>query len=140
MKSIRVKDYMRSASVCFRAEMPVELAVQRMLDSDLFGVPVVDDTHHLIGYVSEQEVLAKELEGAYLSEPGSRIGDLMRTDVLTVEPDTSIIELAQMIAQGNKPKIYPVVDEFDRVVGIITRREVLKAISQQPMQFSSAAG
>ncbi|POB65950.1 hypothetical protein CRN59_33735, partial [Vibrio vulnificus] len=42
--------------------------------------------------------------------------------------DMSIIELADMMKVG-KPKMYPVVDN-KKLVGVITRRDVLKAIGQ----------
>jgi CBS domain-containing protein len=53
----------------------------------------------------------------------------MRSDVLTVSPEDSIIELAEVMS-GQKPKIYPVVNN-GQLVGVITRRDVLTAISTQ---------
>ena len=51
----------------------------------------------------------------------------MRKDAFTISPEMSVIELANMMQEG-KPKVYPVV-ENKKLVGIISRREVLKAIS-----------
>ncbi len=53
----------------------------------------------------------------------------MHADVLTVSPNDSIIELADVMS-GQKPKIYPVVED-GRLIGVITRRDVLNAISTQ---------
>ena len=52
----------------------------------------------------------------------------MYPEVLSVTSETSIIELADMMRVG-KPKVYPVIDS-GRLVGIITRRDVLKAIGK----------
>jgi CBS domain-containing protein len=52
----------------------------------------------------------------------------MYREVLSVAPHTSIIELADMMKVG-KPKMYPVIDN-GRLVGVITRRDVLRAIGK----------
>jgi CBS domain-containing protein len=50
----------------------------------------------------------------------------MRNDVLSVTPNKSITDLAQEML-GAKPKIYPVVEQ-QRLVGIVTRRDILMAL------------
>ena len=90
------------------------------------GVPVVDEHDHLIGFISEQDVLGKVLESTYLNEEPPLVKELMRHEVLTVTPNKSITDLAQEML-GSKPKVYPVVEQ-KRLVGIVTRREVLNAI------------
>ena len=52
----------------------------------------------------------------------------MRHEVLTVTPNKSVTDLAQEM-QGQKPKVYPVVEQ-ERLVGIVTRRDVVGAILQ----------
>ena len=56
------------------------------------------------------------------------MSDCMHPDVISVGPDTSIIELADMMQVG-KPKVYPVIDN-GKLVGIITRRDVLRAVAK----------
>ncbi len=90
------------------------------------GVPVVDDHDHLIGFISEQDVMGKVLESAYLNDEPPLVSDLMRHEVLSVPPTKSITDLAQEML-GAKPKVYPVVEQ-NRLVGIVTRRDVLNAI------------
>lgn len=91
------------------------------------GVPVVDERDHLIGFISEQDVLGKLLDSAYHSGQSALVRELMRQEVLTVTPDKSIVDLAQEML-GHKPKVYPVVDK-ERLVGIVTRRDILGALS-----------
>lgn len=90
------------------------------------GVPVVDDHDHLVGFISEQDVLGKMLESAYHDEEPPLVKELMRHEVLSVPPNKSITDLAQEML-GVKPKVYPVVEQR-RLVGIVTRRDVLSAI------------
>ncbi|MDT8895935.1 CBS domain-containing protein [Halomonas sp. I1] len=90
------------------------------------GAPVVDEHDHLIGFISEQDVLGKVLESAYLNDEPPLVRELMRHEVLSVTPNKSIIDLAQEML-GAKPKIYPVTEQT-RLVGIVTRRDVLNAL------------
>ncbi|SEN17541.1 CBS domain-containing protein [Halomonas caseinilytica] len=90
------------------------------------GAPVVDEHDRLIGFISEQDVLGKVLESAYLNDEPPLVRELMRHEVLSVTPNKSIIDLAQEML-GAKPKIYPVTEQA-RLVGIVTRRDVLNAI------------
>ena len=98
------------------------------------GVPVVDDRDHLIGFISEQDVLGKVLESTYLNEEPPLVRELMRHEVLTVTPNKSITDLAQEML-SNKPKVYPVVEQ-ERLVGIVTRRDVLNAILSMRMKHN----
>ncbi|MGQ7247769.1 CBS domain-containing protein [Halomonas sp. V046] len=90
------------------------------------GAPVVDERDQLIGFVSEQDVLGKVIESLYLDHEAPLVREVMRNEVLSVTPSKSIIDLAQEML-GAKPKVYPVTEQ-GRLVGIVTRRDVLNAI------------
>lgn len=126
MQSILVKDYMsrkpnaiqQSASVC---------DVVKVLTKDLTtGVPVVDEQNNLVGFISEQDCIKELLNEAFYAEESKVVNKLMVTDVLTVNPETSIIEVAENMSKG-PPKNYPVVDH-GKLVGILSRRSVLAAL------------
>ncbi|MBD8512040.1 CBS domain-containing protein [Photobacterium sp. WH77] len=129
MESIKVRDYMNTRPVTFEAGMSLSKALDKMLSSKQIGGPVVDEYRRVVGFVSEQDFIQKLLKVGYHCQDTHTVGDVMRTDVLTVNPETSIITLAETMS-GQKPKLYPVV-EGGRLVGIITRRNVLSAISDQ---------
>ncbi|NQZ93358.1 MAG: CBS domain-containing protein [Moritella sp.] len=130
MNSLKVSDYMQLRPIKLTADMPVATAVDRLLKSGHIGAPVVDDSDTLIGWISEQDCLASLLESSYYCEEVAIVEDLMRSDVLTVRVEDGIIELAQQML-GVKPKVYPVIDEEGLLVGIISRRDVLKAMDKQ---------
>ncbi|PWV70239.1 CBS domain-containing protein [Halomonas sp. A11-A] len=113
---------------CYRvtAKTAVSTLAEGLSLHRLPGVPVVDERDHLIGFISEQDVLGKVLESTYLNEEPPLVRELMRHEVLTVTPNKSITDLAQEML-GSKPKVYPVVEQ-ERLVGIVTRRDVLNAI------------
>lgn len=127
MESLKVSDYMNHYPVTFAPEMVIEEASLRFLKTKQIGGPVINDKKQLVGFLSESDVLATMLKTSYYGEHMSDVSDLMRPDVLSVKPYDSIVELAlQML--GNKPKVYPVVDDDGHLLGTICRNDVLRAI------------
>lgn len=129
MESLKVETYMNHYPVTFTADMAVEEASLRFLKTKQIGGPVIDDNGKLIGFLSENDVLAKMLETIYHNEHVADVKDLMRKDVLTMKPYDSVIELGQMMLT-NKPKVYPVIDDDGNLLGTICRNDVLNAIDR----------
>ena len=127
MESIKVADYMNKRPVTFRTDMTIAEAVERFLHSNQIGGPVIDKYKCVVGFLSEQDCLARMLEATYLGESHSTVNELMNNQPLTTTANASVLDLAQQM-KGQKPKIYPVVDEKNRLLGVITRSDVLKAI------------
>ena len=127
MQSLLVKDYLNPHPVKFTPEMAIEEASELITKTHELGGPVLGKNSELIGFLSESDILAKMLETSYYSEHVSSVEQLMRTEVLSVKPYDSIVELAQMMLQA-KPKVYPVVDDDGQLCGTICRNDVLKAI------------
>ncbi|AMG04077.1 CBS domain-containing protein [Vibrio mimicus] len=128
MDSLKVSDYMTTQAITFSPEMSLSAALEKVVRSDNMGGPVIDTQRHVVGFLSEQDLLDKLVHTSYHCQDTHIVSDCMHKEVLFVSPDTSIIELAAMMKVG-KPKMYPVVDE-GRLVGIITRRDVLRALSK----------
>lgn len=90
------------------------------------GAPVVDDADRLVGFISEQDVMGRVLDSIYHDDEAPLVKEMMRHEVLSVSPNKSITDLAQEML-GPKPKIYPVVEQ-QRLIGIVTRRDILVAL------------
>ncbi|TKB51662.1 CBS domain-containing protein [Ferrimonas aestuarii] len=127
MESVKVQDYMQRHPVTFQPNTPLAVAVETLLEAKQPGAPVVDSNDNLVGFVSEQDCLSLMLKASYHCELNAIVSDCMRTEVLTVTGNDSVLTVAETML-GQKPKIYPVLDE-GRVVGIIDRSRVLSAIN-----------
>ena len=128
MHSLKVVDYMNRHPVSFSPSMSIEAAVSVLIQSNQRGGPVVDAQHKLVGFLSEQHCLATMLRDTYHNEQSATVSDCMyRGEVVTVDADTSVTDLAQQMT-ANKPKLYPVIDAERQLIGVISRSDVLRAI------------
>lgn len=134
---ILVKDAMSHDTYTLQASVSVEEAAALMQQHQLPGAPVVNERQELVGFVSEHDLLRQLLEASYHSSSKASVMDVMQTQVLSVKPDDSIIELGQQMAQLDKPKIYPVIAN-GKVEGVITRGQLLKALLQNRAQATRA--
>lgn len=126
MHSILVKDYMQRDSHAISVSANTAQVVERLLKSGMTGVPVIDDKESVVGFVSEQDCIKEMLNGAFFCDKPPSVRTVMTTEVLTVTPSTSIVEMAQTMLH-QKPKNYPVVSN-GKLVGIITRQHILQAL------------
>ncbi|AEX21386.1 MULTISPECIES: CBS domain-containing protein [Vibrio] len=127
MRSLKVKDYMTLQAVTFTKDMSLSAALNKVIKSVTLGGPVIDENKKVVGFLSEQDLLDKLVKASYHCQDTHTVQECMHQDVLSVSPEMSIIELADMMKVG-KPKVYPVVDDKGKLVGIITRRDVLRAL------------
>ncbi|WP_423186274.1 CBS domain-containing protein [Alishewanella sp. d11] len=130
MDLLKVADYMNRHPVTFELDMPVELAVERLIKGRQTGGPVIDNKRKIIGFISEQDCLARMLMSTYHDQQASSVADVMQTAVITVKDYDGIIDLAQTMLKA-KPKLYPVVDDDGYLLGIISRTDVLAAIDKE---------
>jgi len=126
-RSILIDDFMTKNLATATEEMDLLALVDMLLRRGISGAPVVDGSGHLIGMVSEQDCLKAILVGTYQGDVGGSVADVMTSSVETVPLGTSIVEAAnQMVISGRRR--LPVVDHDNRLVGQISRSDLLRAV------------
>jgi CBS domain-containing protein len=148
-----VRDIMDPDPPTVHPDTPVEDVVRTLRDHELPGVPVVDAAGRCVGIVTEADLVLPDDEGDlhiphYINlfggtvflEPLSRFeerlrkvfaskaDDMMTRDPDTVAPDTTVQEAARLIHECGHNRL-PVVDEDGRLVGVVTRVDVLGALA-----------
>lgn len=138
-----VKDVMTTDVITVQKFESV-LAVAELLSlRNISGIPVVDKQGKVVGIITQADILSvvgirkdrtfKDLLKHMLGEPlmerrmGDIVGDVMTAHVLTTTPDTSIA-MVVLIMDDKKIRRLPVVDEKKKLVGIISRADILKAV------------
>jgi predicted transcriptional regulator len=132
MDSIKIMHHMDRQPVLLKADMPLANAVEHLLKHNKAGAAVVDNQGKLVGFLSQQDCLSVMLKSSYHCDMTAVVEDCMKTEVLFVSPDDSMLQLAEQML-GPKPKIYPVVSE-GKVVGTINRTNVLNAMNTYMQQ------
>ncbi len=98
-------------------------ALQKASDVEMvFYVYVTDARNHLVGVMSLRQLLTVP--------PSTRLKDIMTTDVISVRTDKDQEEVAQLVAKYNILAI-PVVDEWNKLVGIITVDDVIDVLREE---------
>ncbi|MCL6270955.1 CBS domain-containing protein [Sansalvadorimonas sp. 2012CJ34-2] len=124
-----IRDIIRTNIDYLTEDLLLTDAVKKIIQADLPGLPVVNDNKELIGFVSEHDCILPMISGTYHCDDRTLVKDLIQREPLSLTPDASLINVAEMMA-NKKPKIYPILDE-GKLVGIIYRQDVLKALSDE---------
>jgi CBS domain-containing protein len=140
-----VKDLMTTPVVTVGPETPFKEIVARLAEHRVSAVPVVDDSRRVLGVVSEADLLLKEefpepeqdlplwwtrwarLDRAKAAASVAR--DLMTVAVVAVSPDATVAEAARRMHTA-KVKRLPVVDRSGRLLGIVSRSDLLKVFDR----------
>jgi len=126
-KPFSVKNYMVTKLVTFHPEMNALAAIQTLLKYKISGAPVLNSEGEIIGVFSEKDGMNTILDASYHNEIGALVSDLMSKDVFTVQESSSIMEVAEKFLSTSFRR-FPVVNTDGKLVGQISRRDVLKAV------------
>ena len=144
-KNMSIEDQARQVAIVKRAENgmiydPVTIkrgktvrdALQLMSEYHIGGIPVVDDEMHLVGIVTNRDLrFERELD--------KLIDDVMsKENLITTSQQTDLVAAAQIL-QENKIEKLPVVDKDNRLVGLITYKDITKA-KDKPMACKDSKG
>ncbi len=106
-------------------------------------LPVVDPSGRVLGLISQRQLLAmtsslagptlaRANQGLNASPSGpSKVSSIMRSRILTATPDTNLRELTKVMLERHVGSILILSEPDHQLEGIITRSDVLKAVSHQ---------
>jgi CBS domain-containing protein len=146
-----VEDIMTGSVITVTPDTGFQELLSTMAEHRVSGVPVVGDGGRLVGIVSEADLL-REGEGdrgrtralGWLLNPGKTeeartrghtARSIMTTPVVTVRPETSIWLAIRVLREAGVKRL-PVVDEEDRVVGIVSRADLIRGFIRSDEQIA----
>ena len=132
---MQAKDIMTRPAVCVRPSTPLDEVAALLAERGFTAVPVLDEADHLVGLVSEADLIRERFglhpqpsAGAHADAPRSTAGEVMTYPVEYVGPQTTLSALAKCMITGRRRSM-PVVED-DRVVGVVTRRDVVETMAR----------
>jgi CBS-domain-containing membrane protein len=135
-----VENVMTRDVVCARKDTPYKKLVELLATRRVSAVPVVDDRRHVLGIVSEADLLLKQEKPArqlarVLSARRRRLerakakatvaAELMSQPAITIGAQATLTEAARRLHAGGIKRL-PVIDAVGRLVGIVSRVDLLK--------------
>ncbi len=127
LDTITVKDYMNAQIVSLAPDTDVMAAINTFVRRGIGSAPIVDERGQLLGMLSEKDCLKFGLAASYEGVQGGPVSGFMTPDVVTVTPDTPILQVATMFVDSNF-KRFPVIKD-GKLLGLISRANVLRAIN-----------
>ena len=120
---IKVEDIMIENPVTCNGDLSRTRCVKRMKERHVDTLLVVDKNRKLQGMVNRKALYRAK-------NPLAAAETMMKTDVLTASPDDNILKLLKLIDEYDVGNI-PVVDENEKVLGLITNSNLISTLSQQ---------
>ncbi len=118
--------------VTIRRGSTVREALAMMAEYHIGGIPVVDDENHLVGIVTNRDLrFERSLD--------RKIDEVMTSENLVTTHMQTDLTAAAAILQENKIEKLPVVDSDNKLVGLITYKDITKA-KDKPMACKDAKG
>lgn len=146
MKHDKVGSLMTMDVVRAEYDTPAEEVARLLADHRIDGLPLVDQDDRVIGVVSASDLTAHEPATPHphrsrsrfgfpelspaarrrsVRAPARTAGELMSAPPVTAHAEDTIVEAARTMARRGV-KTLPVLDEEDRLVGVVTRRDLLR--------------
>ena len=117
--------------VTITKDQTVADALRLMKEDRIGGIPVIDEERHLIGILTNRDL-------RFQKDMSLPVGEVMTSENLVTTRNADLAEAAQILLE-NKIEKLPVVDDENRLVGLITYRDITK-ISEFPNACKDSKG
>ena len=157
--AVLAKEIMTTPVVSVTPDTSLKRAAEILDENRFSGMPVTDQEEHLIGIISETDILryTQQIIGQPLRDPhqvftkgkevlhvdithrgvevielvaSTTVETLMTTDVISVKEDDPVYEVSRLMYDNSINRI-PVTDENNKLKGIITRADLIRAMVQK---------
>ena len=152
MATPTVKDIMTREVISVKPETPLQEAAEILAKHGFDGMPVVDEENKLVGILTEYDLISKGSAthlptfqkiiknlGVYSKDKSQftkdfeeisslKVKDVMNNDPLTLLEDATYEEAVQAFRDHHRVNPIPVIDQDRKVIGVISRFDVLKPL------------
>jgi CBS domain-containing protein len=146
LPAVRVEEVMTRAVTTTRAEASLAEVVEKLLDKDYTALPVTDAANRVVGIISDTDLLQRgdmevsislkkavdpELASALIArlrQSTRTVAEVMTAEPVTIAPDAPLSAAARVMSQRRLKRL-PVVDSERRLLGIISRLNILNVLA-----------
>jgi len=145
-----VSEVMTRDVVSLAPETPVHQAWQKMLENRLKAIPVIDPNQNVVGILTDEDLIERagiqqrlsvairmdaaevNLELDDLKSSPLKVADVMTRPVITVFAGESLGSATSQMIKSNLKRL-PVVDSNGRLVGVLSRLDILRQVANSPL-------
>jgi CBS domain-containing protein len=147
---MKVSEIMRKDVVTCEGDTPVKEVAKKIIKHDITGMPVVKGDE-VIGIVTEADIIMQKAKihipnyiqlldsFLYIEDPGEveeelkkilglDAAEIMTTNVISIDPDSTVSDLATLIEREHINPI-PVIKK-DKLVGIVSRADIVRLLAR----------
>ena len=131
----RVEAVMTAGVRAVTPDTRLDEALRLLAGQEFHALPVVDGERHVVGIVTNEDFVSRggldvrrQLSHAAPPQPDRPISEIMRSPATTVEQDRLVREAAHLLVERGLKRV-PVVDGEGRLVGMLSRLDILRAVA-----------
>ena len=122
---MQVSNYMSSSPVTIRSDAGYSAAFEIMHKQDLHHLPVVDENDAVVGILTRRDL---QLAAQHFQDAPVEVSEVMHSPVFSISADTSLSAAAKQMVEHHIGSL-PVMDENQRVIGMLTETDLFRALS-----------
>ena len=124
-----ITDYMVRNLITFKADTEMHVVIESLLQNRITGAPVLNEKGDVIGIIDDKDCLKVVFGSAYYNLPSGRevVKSYMSDIMMSISEDSDIIDAANIFLQTTFKRLL-VKDAYGKLVGQISRRDVLRAV------------
>lgn len=149
---LTAKDIMTKDVITVKPETSIETLAALLMNNQISGVPVLDDSGALYGIVTENDLISRNkrlhiptvvsfLDAAIYLESSKRfeqevkrmaatkVAEICSRTVVTITEDTTLVDIATIMDEKKK-HLLPVIKN-NKLVGVVGKRDVVRAVARQ---------
>ena len=119
-----IKNVMTTDVITVNKNAPLYEVIRLLVENNITGMPVVDDNMHLVGIISEKNILRLLYEVEYFTS--ATVEDFMTTDVVSFDVEDSLANVCDCLIQNQFRRV-PILSN-GKLVGIISRKNIINNI------------
>lgn len=120
----KVKNIIGRRLITLKPDMTLKEASMILYKEGIRGAPVLGEGEKVLGIITTADIIKAFFEGKY----DAKVSDYMKTDVITIRDEEDVLEAIRKMVIYNVGRLL-VVDSMQRVIGIVTRTDILKSIA-----------
>lgn len=131
-----VTEYMVSKLITFSPDDSITDVIDSLLENRITGAPVLNNQNQVVGLIDDKDCLKVLVESAYHNMPitKSEVAHYMSTNMKSISDKDTIVDAANIFLNTYYKRLQ-VKDDSGKLVGQISRRDILRAIKDMNFHF-----